>query len=344
MSEPFLQLAEADRRDILQSAAAELGITAQILEKDVWVCWALGKLFKLPDAKPMAFKGGTSLSKIWGAIRRFSEDIDVTIDYRSFGTGFDHHAGKVSSNQRKQITEELRAAVKAYTSSVVLPYFENEMRKELPEGSYEIEHPDDGEKLILSYPSVVSADSKNPYILDSVLLEFGGRNTLEPNALHTVTTYLDGAEGIQSVSFPEAHGVVAVDALRTFWEKITLIHAACGKAPAKVTSERMSRHWYDLHMLVTGGPVGLESALADDALLREVVALKNVFYYTGSANYEHCLEGGLILEPDQELLGRIAKDYEEMRDMNLVAGEPPGFEVILGTVQKIQNAVNHHFG
>ncbi len=177
-----------------------------------------------------------------------------------------------------------------------------------------------------------------------MLLEFGGRNTLEPNAIHTVATYLDGAEGIQGVSFPEAHGVVAVDVLRTFWEKVTLIHAACGKEPATVKAERLSRHWYDLHMLVTDGPVDLESALVDEALLREVVALKNVFYYAGSANYEHCLEGSLVLEPKQELLGRIAKDYEEMRDMNLVAGEPPKFEVILGTVHHIQSTVNSYFG
>lgn len=138
--------------------------------------------------------------------------------------------------------------------------------------------------------------------------------------------------------------MVAVDALRTFWEKVTLIHAACGKEPAKVKSERMSRHWYDLHMLVAGGPVDLESAFADETLLQEVVALKKIFYYAGSASYEHCLEGGLVLEPEQELLGRIAKDYDEMRDMNLVAGEPPEFELILRTVNQIQSAVNSHFG
>jgi hypothetical protein len=250
MSESFLQIGEKDRSEILQSAAAELGLTAQILEKDVWVCWVLGKLFEMPDPKLMAFKGGTSLSKIWGAIGRFSEDIDVTIDYRSFNTGFDHREGSVSSNRRRQISEELRAAVKDYTGSVVFPYLEEALRRELSGDGYEMNHSVNGEQITISYPSAVSA--KNPYIRDSVLLEFGGRNTLEPNAVHSVTTYLAQAEGIEGVHFPEAHGVVAIDVLRTFWEKVTLIHAACGKDPKSVRAERLSRHWYDLHMMATG--------------------------------------------------------------------------------------------
>lgn len=344
MSEPFLQLPDTDRSEILRSAAAELGISAQILEKDVWVCWALGKLFQMPSAKPMAFKGGTSLSKIWGAIRRFSEDIDVTIDYRAFDTGFDHRAGGVSSNQRKQITAKLRAAVKDYTSSTVLPYFEGRLHDEIPERGYEVTLSDCGEKLFLKYPSVVTGELRNSYIPDSVLLEFGGRNTLEPNADHTVTAYMQNATEVQGVSFPEARDVVAIDVLRTFWEKATLIHAACGKDPDSVRAERMSRHWYDLHMLVSGGVVDLDTALEDRALLEEIVALKNVFFYAGSAKYDDCLEGGLKLEPEKGLLERVAKDYEEMRDMNLVAGEPPVFDEILTSIHEIQVAANTRFG
>ncbi len=341
VSQSFLQLGRDDRSKILQSAAAELGITAQILEKDVWVCWVLGKLFQMPDAKPMAFKGGTSLSKIWDAISRFSEDIDVTIDYRSFGTGFDHRKGELSSNQRKKISEELRAAVKQYTVSTVLPYLAKELSSELPEETSNLAHSENGEQLTINYPSAVSV--KNPYILDSVLLEFGGRNTLEPNGVHSVITYIDGAKGIEGVTFPEAHGVVAIDVLKTFWEKVTLIHAACGKDAQTVRAERLSRHWYDLHMLVTGSHVGLGAALQEEALLREVIAIKNVFYYAGSAKYDRCLKGGLVLEPDAGLIERIATDYEEMRGMNLVAGESPTFEAILVTIGKIQSAVNRHF-
>lgn len=341
MSKPFLQLDQEDRCEILQSAAAELGISAQILEKDAWVCWVLGKLFQMPGTKPMAFKGGTSLSKIWNAISRFSEDIDVTIDYRSFGTGFDHSEGQVSSNHRKRISEELRAAVKQYTGSTVLPYLAKELSSELPGGTFDLAHSENGEQLTISYPSAVSV--RNPYILDSVLLEFGGRNTLEPNDVHSIKTYLDNAKSIEGITFPEAHGVVAIDVLRTFWEKVTLIHAACGKDDKTVRAKRLSRHWYDLHMLVTGGQVGLEEALAGEALLREVVAIKNIFYYSGSARYEQCVQGGLVLKPGAGLIDRIAIDYAEMREMNLIAGEPPAFEAILVTIDEIQNAVNRNF-
>ena len=341
MNIPFLQLGQDDRSAILQSAAAELNMTAQVLEKDVWVCWALGKLFAMPNAKPKAFKGGTSLSKIWNVISRFSEDIDVTIDYRSFDIGFDHTKDPVSSNRRTQISEELRERVKQYTKSTVMPWLNNQLYEELQSNGYKLTCSEDGEKIMLDYPSAIS--EKNDYIRDSVLLEFGGRNTLEPNDKHKVTTYLSQAKNIQGIDFPEANDIVTIDVLRTFWEKVTLIHERCGKPPQNVKAVRLSRHWYDLHMLVGGNCIDINAALKDDAVLREVVALKNVFFYSGSAKYASCLEGNMILTPDDDLLGRIAEDYDEMRNMNLVVGKPPSFDEILKSIGLIQKTVNHHY-
>lgn len=89
MAEAFLSLAPSDRKDVLETAAARLDRPAVILEKDVWICWVLQTLFSIPNPHPMAFKGGTSLSKVYGIIDRFSEDIDITLDYRAFDDAFD---------------------------------------------------------------------------------------------------------------------------------------------------------------------------------------------------------------------------------------------------------------
>ena len=89
MAEPFLSLDAGERADVLRTVAARSGRAAIILEKDIWVCWVLQAVFSMPDAYPMAFKGGTSLSKVYRIIDRFSEDVDVTLDYKGFNDGFD---------------------------------------------------------------------------------------------------------------------------------------------------------------------------------------------------------------------------------------------------------------
>ena len=111
MLEQFLHLPAKDRKEILQTAATQLGQQAIVLEKDVWVCWALQVLFSIPDAHPMAFKGGTSLSKIYGVSNRFSEDVDITLDYRAFDDDFDPFAEGVSRNAIRKFSERLKEYV-----------------------------------------------------------------------------------------------------------------------------------------------------------------------------------------------------------------------------------------
>jgi len=118
MPEQFLHLQAGDRKEILQTAATQLGQQATVLEKDVWVCWTLQTLFSMPNAHPMAFKGGTSLSKIYGAIKRFSEDVDVTLDYRAFDDDVDPFAEGVSKNAVKKFSKRLKGYVLQYASSV----------------------------------------------------------------------------------------------------------------------------------------------------------------------------------------------------------------------------------
>ncbi len=124
MPEPFLSLDRHERTDILRTVAANTGRSALILEKDIWVCWVLQALFSMPDPHPMAFKGGASLSKVYGIIDRFSEDLDITLDYRAFDDAFDPFADNASRNQIKLFSNRLKARVAGYIRDVIGPGLE----------------------------------------------------------------------------------------------------------------------------------------------------------------------------------------------------------------------------
>ena len=119
MAEPFLSLDARERADILRTLAARSGRSAVILEKDIWVCWILEALCSMPDPHPMAFKGGTSLSKVYGVIDRFSEDVDSTLDYRAFNDAFDPFAEGASRNQIRRFSERLKARTASYIRDIV---------------------------------------------------------------------------------------------------------------------------------------------------------------------------------------------------------------------------------
>ena len=124
MADAFLSLPAADRRDILQTAAARLGRPAVVLEKDVWICRVLQVLFSIPDAHPMAFKVGTSLSKVYRIVDRFSEDVDITLDYRAFADSFDAFAPGVSRSAVRRFGDRLKSRVDDYVRHVVGPALE----------------------------------------------------------------------------------------------------------------------------------------------------------------------------------------------------------------------------
>jgi predicted nucleotidyltransferase component of viral defense system len=149
--EVFLQLSPDEQASILQTSAGKLGRRAEHLEKDVWICWVLQALFTMPGRLPMAFKGGTSLSKVFGAIRRFSEDVDVTVDYKSLDQSIDPFDAKTSRTARERFTELLRTKLADHTKNVIRPHFENLVAQLAEKPPKPITISDDGEKLIFSF-------------------------------------------------------------------------------------------------------------------------------------------------------------------------------------------------
>ena len=155
MAEDFLSLDAWEQGDILRTVAARSGRPAVILEKDIWVCWVLQALFSIPDRHPMAFKGGTSLAKVYGIIDRFSEDVDITLDYRAFNDDFDPFDPAVSKTGIRRFSDRLKAHVERYAHDVVAPALGAAAERLATAGRHDIHIGDDRETIRFSYPSAV---------------------------------------------------------------------------------------------------------------------------------------------------------------------------------------------
>lgn len=331
--ESFLNLKAQEQSQIYRALAPQLARTPVVLEKDVWVCWVLQALFSMPDRLPMAFKGGTSLSKVFGAIARFSEDVDITLDYRGLQGSFDPFAEGVSRNRLKKFGADLKAFVRHHTHGVIAPHFQRMLAAKFDIDSFRLEVSDDGERLRVHYPTVLEAPGD--YIGDSVLIEFGGRNITEPNEEHEVRP--DIADHIAELEFPRST-VTVLSPARTFWEKATLMHVECQRDEFRATGERLSRHWYDLAMLAD-----LEhgrAAVADRALLEDVVKHKKIFYNASYANYDACLLGQLRLIPQANALAALRNDFQRMIGAGMFFGEPPAFDAIVDRLRALEETIN----
>lgn len=331
MSEAFLRLALNEQAEILNALAPELGRNAVVLEKDVWVCWVLQHLFQMPDRLAMAFKGGTSLSKAFDAIHRFSEDVDVTLDYRGLDSSVDPFDSGTSKTRISKFSDSLKGFVKKHVHDVVAPHLRAKLQAEVEGASLEVS--DDGEEVRVYYPSAL--DRAGDYLRESVLIEFGGRNITEPNAEHQLRPYI--AERLPDLELPSAM-VTVLAPERTFWEKATLIHAECHRPDLRASADRLSRHWYDLARLADH-QIG-SNALADRALLAEVVKHKEVFFRYGYANYGACLTGGLRLVPDEPLLKALEADLRAMIEGGMFYGEAPTFDAVIDRLRALETTIN----
>jgi len=338
LPESYLTLAAEDQRDILNASAAVFSRRAQVLEKDVWVCWALDILFSIDDLPLMAFRGGTSLSKVYGTIDRFSEDIDVTLDYRNWGDSVDPFAAGVSRSQIKKLSKRLTAHVETFARDAVVPAISKALG-DIPGSENTQVHFESPEKVWISYPSVVETDD---YLHSRVLIELGGRNVIDPCEDNTLTP--DIASQTDGVSYPTPT-VKVVSPQRTFWEKATLAHVECLRGNLnnlKSEPNRLSRHWYDL-MKLADSDIGTMS-LADRTLLEEVVAHKKVFFHAGYADYDACLDGRMRLVPDADDIDGLRTDYERMCQAGMIYGTPPAFAELHEVLNLLEANINDSGG
>lgn len=276
----------------------------------------------------MAFKGGTSLSKIYGIIDRFSEDVDVTLDYRCFDDEFDPFSEGVSKTKIEQFSDRLRAYVKGYADEVIAPALKVAAEALPTSDQHQIKVDDSGEKIWFSYPSAV--ENHDDYLKSDVLLELGSRNVIDPNEQHEITPEV--AALTPGLDYPKA-SVTVLAPSRTFWEKATLIHVECNRGRLKESPDRLSRHWYDITCLA-GHDAGT-SAISDRGLMEDVVRHKKIFVNSSYANYDACLNGNLRLVPDADDMLGLKVDYRKMTSAGMLNAEVPDFDSMIEHVREV---------
>ncbi len=311
---PFPDFSPADLIQLFTEVDALTGIKPNMAEKDAWVCWTLRQLFELPDARAhFIFKGGTSLSKVWKVIHRFSEDIDISLSREWLGfTGERDPEAATSRKQRTRLLEELAVTCSEKLRVEVAPALHARFTTALgPTGWSLSVAPDDSQTLLFAYPSVFTGAPGADYVRPVVKIECGARSDRWPVTEQSLAPYV--AEAFPSV-FPSASfSVPVLDIERTFWEKATILHAEVHRPADKPTPDRFSRHYADLAALAEHAAG--TAAIARDDLRSRVVAHKHVFFAAAWANYATAVPGTFRLIPAQGRLDALAADYRAMQDM-----------------------------
>jgi hypothetical protein len=336
MVESFLALAREDQREVLEQVRARTGRPSHLLEKDVWVVWALGALFDSPLAADLTFKGGTSLSKAYGVIDRFSEDIDLTCDIRKLIadlTGGEEFL-PASRSQASKWSKAVRDRLPEWIAGAVRPVIEAALAHNKLDAKLEIGG-EAKDKLLLSYPPI---NVGTGYVQPVINLEFGGRATGEPHGVMRVVCDMDGH--VEGVTFPVATPVV-MSVGRTFWEKATAAHVYC--AQRRIRGERYARHWHDLAAIARSKHFDL--IMADRAVAQAVADHKNYFFSEKDVageviDYSAAANGKLKIVPEGDARAALADDYAKMVGDDVMVGDALPFDDLMKACAEIAVRAN----
>jgi hypothetical protein len=336
VAEHYLALSKEDQGEVLEQARAKTGRPTHLLEKDVWVVWTLGALFDSPLAADLTFKGGTSLSKVYKIIDRFSEDIDLTYDIRKLIA--DLTGGEdflpASRSQASKWTKAVRDRLPEWIATEVQPLLQAALEREQLATKLEIggaEH----DKLLLHYPAIKQGTG---YVSPVVTLEFGGRATGEPHQVLPVTCDMDGH--VDGVTFPVASPQV-MSVARTFWEKATATHVYC--AQGRIRGERYARHWHDLAAIMRSAHFG--AVIGDRAVARAVAEHKAYFFSEKDAggeviDYATAVEGALQIVPEGAARKALASDYAKMLEDEVMVSNALPFDELMQACTEVAAHAN----
>ena len=336
MVESFFALSRDDQREVLEVAREKTDRPTHLLEKDVWVVWTLGALFDSPLATDLTFKGGTSLSKAYKVIDRFSEDIDLTYDIRKLIADLIGEDGVLPTNrsQANKWTKAVRERLPEWIATGLQPVLEAALARDGLEAKLEIGGKE-GDRLLLHYPALKHGTG---YVSPVAALEFGGRATGEPHQVLPLTCDMDGH--VPNVSFPTAMPQV-MSVARTFWEKATAAHVYC--AQGRIRSERYARHWHDLAAL--GRSHYFAGAIADRAVANAVAQHKSFFFVEknsagGVIDYMPAVTGQLKIVPVGAARTALAEDYANMLEDQVMLGYALTFDQLMQACSEIETQAN----
>lgn len=312
----WLQLTKEQRLDIIYEVNRQSGRPTQAIEKDWWVTLALKAVFQTPYAKYLLFKGGTSLSKSWSLIDRFSEDIDLAIDRRILGYTGNLNNTQIRKLKRKAcefISNELRIGIEEQLLALGISAADFTLTAE------EIKIPNkDPQQLILAYDSLLDPLE---YLKSKVQIEVSGRSLIEPWSNRPVQSFIDEVYRGQPFT-GEPFEVPTVEPRRTFLEKAFLLHEEFSKPIGDIKSERMSRHLYDLDVLMD--TVHGIDALADTELYYSIIEHRSIFNRQPDIDYSTHAPATISFIPPSTVIAAWEADYNSMRE-TMFYGETKSF-------------------
>jgi hypothetical protein len=338
-------LDRSDRSALFGQTGAALGVADTIIEKDFWVCWTLKRLFEQQkeDAPTMIFKGGTSLSKAFGAIRRFSEDIDLSFDRADLGYTGERDPEKegISKKAAGKLIENLVGDVEKHIAEKLMPALHEAIANhlgELTKGRWSLEiDANDPQTVNFHYPTALSAEeyAGMAYITPRVKLEFGARGDPWPTEERTIRPH--AADEFPDFFEDPDCTVTVLSVRRTFWEKATALHAEAHRPAESPTPQYFSRHYYDIAMLLDTEEG--KAAATDFVMLDRVARHKAVFFRSSWASYDTARPGTLRLMPSETRQKTLRADYRDMAPM-IFDDKPLSFDEILARIQKLQESIN----
>jgi predicted nucleotidyltransferase component of viral defense system len=310
-----------------------LNLPPEAIEKDVWVTAVLRALFALPYAEQISFKCGTSLSKCWNVIQRFSEDVDIAINREYFG--FQGETFTI-----REISKKLRKATCKFCRNTL----QYDLEKQLEQDGIS---PDlfaismnitdittvDPEKIFVEYKSVFG---ENSYIRNVVILEVNGRSMKEPLEKVEIQSLVD--EVFADRSFAEKPFEIQVVAPeRTFLEKVCLLHEEFAKKEQeKIRVNRMSRHLYDIAMMLNT-PIA-EKALNNKELYKHIIAHRRMFQAMKDFDYDTLFPDKINFVPPEIVLSYWENDYAKMQTM--IYGKSPTFSEMIDKIKQLNERIN----
>lgn len=322
---------ENDRKALFQNTASKMGLTNAIIEKDFWVCFMLDYLFHRCEWQYyLAFKGDTSLSKAYGLIERFSEDIDLILDWRVIGFDLNEPWEERSISKQNLFNEEANVRTAAFLTETFIPSITADLQIELgtPVNCY-IEETDP-QTVVFAYNRSFDDSS----ILPVIRLEIGALAAWTPAEEKPIRPYA-------AIKYPKVFAepitnILTVLPKRTFWEKVTILHREAYRPENKAFPSRYSRHYYDLYCMMNSSVK--ESAFTDVELLEDVVKFKEKFYHCSWARYDLAKVGTMKLMPPEHNLQALKDDYNHMQ--NMIFGNRPDFDDILNGIKQLEKEIN----
>ncbi len=319
-------LPDSQRSELFLESANLMGVRAAIVEKDFWVVWVLDKIFsdnKL--SKILMFKGGTSLSKVFNLIGRFSEDIDLILDWREV-TKEDPQIDRGSKNRQNKFNKQINKEAALYIKNELLPTVSKIVS---PLCCCEIDV-NNQYNIKITYPSAF----KDGYLRSEILLEIGPLASWLPSDSFEIEPY--AAKYFPDIFKRAKCKVNAIEAKRTFWEKATILHQEANRKLNKPLPLRYSRHYYDLAVMAKSSVK--KEALADIKLLEQVISFKQKFYPATWAKFEEAKPGSFKLLPPNDRINELKKDYKAMEYM--IFDKTLTFEEIMEILKSLEDEIN----